>query len=163
YLASAVAASGETTTPLVTINGSVVAVTHKDVSGRESLALTMDNNPYLLHSQLFHYGLIRWVTKGVFLGNRQTYLTPQADHLFLSNDLFDQFQSACIPVGAAADPPFDPANQCQTLRMTGNDLNGLAAWQNQIRSNSQTSKFRVSLAFNGFGTTAAGGTAPNDS
>ena len=40
YLALPVAAAGETTTPLLTYNGSTVAVYHKDTSGREYLALT---------------------------------------------------------------------------------------------------------------------------
>ena len=163
YLASAVAASGETTTPLLTNNGAVVAVTHTAADGRQSLALTMDNNPYLLHSELFHYGLIRWLTRGVFLGSRQAYLTPQVDDLFLNDDLFVSNTPACIPVGFAADPTFDPANQCPALRISGGDLNSLAAWQQKLRANAQSSQFRVSLAFNGFGATLQGGAAAGDS
>jgi hypothetical protein len=145
------------------MNGMVVGVTHKKADGREYMAFTMDNNPYLFHSAIFHYGIVHWVTKGIFLGSRKTYLTPQVDDHFLENDLFDSSKAACIPVGFTADPTFDPANQCPTLRINGGDLASLANWQNTIRSNAQFSKFRVTHAFNGLGATAEGGALPNDS
>ena len=163
YLASAVASSGETTTPILTYNGSVVGVTHKNAAGSEYLALTMDNNPYLVHSELFHYGLIRWLTKGVFLGSRQMYLTPQADDLFLPDDLFLSTSASCIPVGAAADPTFDPSVPCPNVRITGSDLNSLASWQSQQQLSSQFSQFKVSLPFNGLAATTAGGAPAGDS
>ena len=68
YKATPVAASNETTTPLLMAGGYTVAVTHTTADGRETLALTMDNYPTLLHSMAFSYGIFNWVTKGVCLG-----------------------------------------------------------------------------------------------
>lgn len=163
YTAETVAAAGETTTPILKMGNAVVGVTHRKADGREFLALTMDNNPYLFHSAVFHYGVVRWVTKGIFIGARRTYMTPQVDDLFLANDLFDSSKAACIPVGFASDPTFDPAGQCPTLRVQGSDLTKLAAWQSALRSTPQFAGFRVSMAFNGLGATADGGAAPGDS
>lgn len=162
YTATTNAAAGETTTPILRLGNAVVGVTHRKADGRELMALTMDNNPYLFHSAVFHYGVIQWVTKGIFLGARQAYFTPQVDDLFLANDLFDSSKAACIPAGFTTDPTFDPAGQCPTLRVEGRDLSGLAAWQSNIRSNPQFSKFRVSMAFNGYGATEAGGASAGD-
>jgi len=162
YLASTVAAPGESTTPILQLGNSVVGVTHTLADGREYMALTMDNNPYLFHSAILHYGIIHWVTKGLFLGSRKTYMTPQVDDHFLNNDLFYSSTAACIPVGFAADPTFDPANQCPTYRITGQDLNTLANWQQNIRANPQFGQFQISMAFNGVGTTQAGGAPPDD-
>jgi hypothetical protein len=163
YLASTVAAPGETTTPILQLGNSVVGVTHTLPDGREYMAFTMDNNPYLFHSAILHYGIIHWVTKGFFLGSRKTYMTPQVDDHFLTTDLFDSGKAACIPVGFAADPTFDPGNQCSTYRMTGQDLDALANWQHNIQSNPQFGQFQISLAFNGVGTTPDWGAPPNDS
>jgi hypothetical protein len=163
YTAGTTAAAGETTTPILRLGNTVVGVTHRKQDGREYMALTMDNNPYLFHSAVFHYGIIHWVTKGIFLGSRKAFMTPQVDDLFLANDLFDKSNPACIPVGFTTDPTFDPAGQCPTLRIRGIDLARLAAWQQGIQANSQFSRFRVSMAFNGVGVTAAGGAAPDDS
>lgn len=163
YTAAATAAAGETTTPIVKLGNDVTGVIHRKADGREFLALTMDNNPYLFHSALLHYGVVRWVTKGIFLGNRKAFLTPQVDDLFLANDLFDSSKAACIPVGFATDPTFDAEGQCPALRIQGSDLQKLAAWQSTLRANPQFAKFRVSMAFNGLGATAAGGVGANDS
>jgi len=141
----------------------VVGVTHTLADGREYMALTMDNNPYLFHSAILHYGIIHWVTKGLFLGSRKTYMTPQVDDHFLNNDLFYSSKAACIPVGFAADPTFDPANQCPTYRINGQDLDTLANWQQNIRANPQFGQFQISMAFNGVGATQAGGAEPGDS
>jgi hypothetical protein len=163
YLASTVAAPGESTTPILQLGNSVVGATHTLGDGREYMALTMDNNPYLFHSAILHYGIVHWVTKGLFLGSRKTYMTPQVDDHFLNNDLFSTSNAACIPVGFAADPTFDPANQCATYRITGQDLDTLANWQQNIRANPQFRQFQISMAFNGVGATQAGGAEPGDS
>ena len=125
YLATAVAAKGETTTPILQIGGSVAGVTHTSADGREYLALTMDNNPFLLHSATLNYGIIHWITKGLFLGSRKTYMTPQVDDHFIAADMFDGSQQPCIPVGFATDPTFVPPATCPQYRITGQDLSAL--------------------------------------
>lgn len=150
YLASPVQATGETTRAILTMNGGTVGVLHTKPDGREYMALTVDNNPFLQHSMLLNYGLINWVTKGIFLGHRKIYLTPQNDDLFLASSLF------------LTSDPYCQAG-CPTLRVAGADLNRVAQWQDSWTSRAQTQRFRVTIAYNGFGATAAGGAAPNDS
>lgn len=160
YLAASAPAAGETTTPLLTMGGSVVGATHRKADGREYLALTMDHSPFLTHSMALHYGIVNWLTRGVFIGNRRIYLTPQNDDIFLSSDQFTN-NPACQPVGAASDPTYDPATACPSIRMTGADLAALATWQSRARSNGQYRYLKVAHAYNGFGTSAAFG-LPND-
>ncbi len=164
YLATAVAANRETTTPILQIGGSVVGVTHTSADGREYLALTMDNNPYLLHSATLNYGIIHWITKGLFLGSRKTYMTPQVDDHFIADDMFDSSQEACIPVGFATDRTYVPPPTCPQYRITGQDLSALGNWQQNVNANPQFAGFEITLAFNGVGTTAEGGaTGASDS
>ena len=90
YLAAPVAAAGETTTPILQatqggVNYTVGAI-HTAATGQQYLALTMDNNPYLVHSLALNYGLFNWVTKGLFLGARKVYLSPQVDDVFIGDD-----------------------------------------------------------------------------
>ncbi|MDQ4145702.1 MAG: hypothetical protein M3198_18545, partial [Actinomycetota bacterium] len=70
------------TRPLLVVdNGSpdppVIASTHSYPDGRENLAVTSANNPYLLHSILLSYGVLNWVTKGLFLGERHVNMGYQ--------------------------------------------------------------------------------------
>ena len=154
YLAAAAPAAGETTTPILSMNGATVGATHKKADGREYLALTMDHSPYLMHSLAVHYGVINWLTRGVFIGQRRVYLTAQNDDIFLSSSQFVGNNPACQPVGAANDPTYDPGGVCPNVRITAADLSALAAWQTRTRGNAQYRYFKVAHAFNGFGATA---------
>jgi hypothetical protein len=88
YRATPTAAANETTTPLLMAGPYTVGVTHTTSDGRETLALTMDNYPAYLHSTAFSYGVMNWVTKGVFLGFRRVYLGPEIDDILLGDRLF---------------------------------------------------------------------------
>ncbi|MEZ4606686.1 MAG: hypothetical protein R2865_07790 [Deinococcales bacterium] len=59
--------------------GHVLAALSKAPDGREILSLTMAHNPFLEHSLLLGYDLLRWVTQGVFIGQRQLYLHLDID------------------------------------------------------------------------------------
>ena len=123
YPSTPVAAAGETTTPIMTITGpgvtnQTVGVTHKAADGRESLAMTFDSNQYLMHSLTLNYGIFNWVTKGVFIGQRKVFLTPQSDDFFLANDLYSNSPAACRPAGFSLDPTYDPAVSCPVGRDT---------------------------------------------
>jgi hypothetical protein len=129
-------------TPLITTaDGMVIASTNTYPDGRENLAVTAANNPFLLHSQLLSYGLINWVTKGVFLGERHVSVGVQIDDLFIDSDMWDV-----------------DANSDQTgkrFRLNGADFLNIAAWQSGIRSRPNLSQFRMEWAFNGEGTDPA--------
>jgi hypothetical protein len=167
YPATAVAAAGETTTPILTISGPGVsnrtaAVTHVAADGRESLAMTFDSSQYLQHSLALHYGIFNWVTRGVFVGQRRIYLSPQSDDFFLPNDMFANSPAACKPSSFSADPTFDPAVSCPTDRVDKGDLDALVKWQNSWQKKAQFAGFQLTHAFNGFGTTTDGGASSND-
>jgi uncharacterized protein (TIGR03437 family) len=152
YLASPVAAAEETTTPLLTYNGSTVAVYHKDASGREYLALTFDNNPYLTHSMALNYGLFNWVTRGLFLGARKIYFSPQFDDFFIADIKYNP--STCPQGAFQTDPTASDPPGCTQVRLTGADLTDVANWQNTLNQDLQTQQVKISFPFNGIGTTA---------
>lgn len=149
YLARPSPGPGETTTPVLTVQGSTIAALHTKPDGREYLAMTVDHNPNLLHSLALNYGVFNWVTKGVFLGSRKIYLTPQMDDFFLPNDLFVKTQAACIPAGFQNDPTSTASDVCPTVRMTQGDLNALISWQSGLNSQPLFNRFRLAIAFNG--------------
>jgi hypothetical protein len=151
YTATTQAAAGEQTTPIMQVNGMTVGVLHTTATGEQFLAITFDNSPTLLHSLALNYGLINWVTKGVFLGARHIYLNPQIDDLFIPNDLYSGGVAGCQPGGFLIDPTVDPSVNCPTGLMSGPDLTSLAAWQDAVRANPQTTQFQTVLAFNGLG------------
>ena len=142
YRATPTAASGETTTPLLAVGAYTVAAVHTTSDSRETLALTMDNYPGLLHSTAFGYGLINWVTKGVFLGSRKVYLNPQIDDMLLGNRLYAPTLPQC---------PADAS--CPTIYASGPDLQALTNWQNNLKADPLFSSFHSTFAFNGVGTT----------
>ncbi len=151
YLAAPAVVMGESTSPLLSMGGATVAVIHRKPDGREYLALTFDNNPNLVHSLALSYGLVNWVTKGVFLGARKIYLTPQVDDLFLANDLFDTVTPGCKPTGFLVDPTVDLGSACQNDQMAAQDVNNIVAWQDRIQTKLVTRGFQVTMAFNGVG------------
>ena len=132
------------TTPLLTDDSghALVAVrTYGD--GRENLAMTFDSNPYLLHSELLSYGVINWVTDGLFIGERHVYMSPQIDDIFIHNEQW----LVSTPCGTSVD------QTGVTKRMTGDDFNAVDAWQRRQRRQAITGDLRLTMAFNGEGTT----------
>jgi len=90
YLAEANAASTVSATPIMQdAVGNIVGVLSTSNDGRERIALTMSHNPYLLHTQLFGYDLVSWLSQGVFMGERRMYLTLDVDDYFLESSLWN--------------------------------------------------------------------------
>jgi hypothetical protein len=129
YLAKPVAATGETTIELMQVNGLTTGVVHTKADGREYMALTMDHNGSLVHSMALYYGIFNWVTKGVFIGERRVYFTPQNDDLYLPSRLFVSYIEACRPTTFVVDQSTPAMAQCPILRQTGDDLKSLREWQ----------------------------------
>ena len=151
YLADPIAGPGEITTPLLQLGDATVAALHTTADGREYLALTLDNSPVLRHSLLLNYGLISWVTKGVFLGSRRTYLNPQADDLFLADNLFTGAGGPCTPTKFILSPSNPASPDCLKLRISGTDLANVRGWQAGWNTQPQTNLFKVTIAYNGIG------------
>jgi len=126
------------TTPLLqTANGYTIASIHSYPDGRQNLAVTAANNPYLTHSMLLSYGVINWLTKGLFLGERHVQLDTTVDDLFIDDNLWN--------------PP-TLSDLCCIYRITGSDLQALLNWQSRVQSSSpSTAGVRVEWAFNGQG------------
>jgi hypothetical protein len=167
YPSAAISGEGETTTPILMLAGPGVdaqtaGVTHVASDGRESLAITVDSSPYLMHSLALNYGIFNWVTKGVFVGQRKIYLTPQSDDYFLSSALFSNTIEGCKPASFIVDPTSDPALTCPSARLGSTDLFNLVGWQRNWQANAQFKDFRLTHAFNGFGSTPAGSPPGSD-
>ena len=148
YRAS-VTAGDTSTTPLMTdASGDVLAVIHTYTAqgSRQALALTFDSAGYLTHGQVLGYGLVNWVTKGLFLGERHAYLDPQTDDIFIADSVWQ----TTTPCGTAPDSPTLPE-----YRITGSDLNSLLAWQTAQQAKPLSKALKLEFPFNGEGTTLA--------
>lgn len=146
YLAKVI--SDAETTPLITTSdGYAIASVHRYQDGRENLTVTAANSPFLMHSMLTYYGIINWVTKGLFLGERHVNICAQVDDLLIDNDIWDT--SALSDMTGL------------TYRLNRNDFLASVRWQNTLRaSNSNFSSFMLEMAFNGEG--ASGIYRPDD-
>ena len=154
-------ATGSTTTPLlVDDGGGVFAAIFTDAFAREYLSLTFAQTPSLVHSLSLIHDLVRWVTRGLFLGERHVYLASQIDDLFLASVLYPNCIGACgdggvdgagvggAPVTTMGD---GGAADGRTYRLTELDLQALADWQLGPRANPLTSDLRFDWALNGDG------------
>lgn len=145
YLAT-VASPAATTPLLVTPGGHSVASVTRYPDGRENLTVTAANAPYLLHSQLLSYGILNWVTKGVFLGERHVNVAAQVDDLLIDSDIWDPVANSDLTG--------------RTYRLTGADFSSLVGWQSRLQARSPNlARVRLELAFNGEGAT---GIYPSD-
>ncbi len=119
-------------------DGSVLLATHTGADGRETMVSTVDSSPYLTHSIVLEYDFVRWVTRGMFIGQKRAYFGPQIDDLFLANDMWSTTLHAN-----------DPATQ---YRIAGADLQAFASWQTARQAGLPAgSTFKTYLAFNGVG------------
>lgn len=73
-------------TPLLTAGNDTVGVLSPSADGRERMMLTFTSNQYLLQSDLLVYGLFRWASRGLFLGEQRHYLHVDVDDWFNSAD-----------------------------------------------------------------------------
>jgi hypothetical protein len=116
--------------------------------GWENLAISADNNPELTHSLLLGYGVVNWVTKGVFLGERKVYMTAQPDDVFIPDDLWDPVSNTTpnnnTTTGYVSNPIY-------RYRNTGNDYTSLVAWQTAFQAKPNMAAFRLEIPFNGVG------------
>ncbi|TXT51391.1 MAG: hypothetical protein FD140_1672, partial [Limisphaerales bacterium] len=77
-----------TTVWLSDAEGHALIAVKKHADGREVLSLTFDNAPWLIHSTVLSHGLVTWANKGLFLGERHTYLSAQIDDVFLADEMW---------------------------------------------------------------------------
>lgn len=114
--------------------GNVLAVTTTSADGRERLALTVAHSPSLLHTQLLGYDLLRWITRGVFIGQRHFYLNIDQDDWFAPTDKWD------AAVGGVRGE----------YRLSAKDVVSVVEQQQKLRRSYPFAKgFTWTLAFNG--------------
>ncbi|MEV4703241.1 hypothetical protein [Actinoplanes sp. NPDC049316] len=115
--------------PIATDGTNVLGVRTTSTDGRERLALTFTLNQYLLQSDLLVYGMVRWATKGMFLGEQRHYLNVDIDDWFNSADHY-------YPDGHVE---YDPG-----FRVSAHEMVNLDQRQDAIGNG-----FTFNIAFNG--------------
>lgn len=123
------------------VAGNALALVRTDADGRQNLALTFDSNAFAMHSLILSYGLIYWVTKGLFVGERHIYLSAQVDDMLIG----DRERRADLP----CDSPGSMSGL--TFRMSGADLSTVVSWQESNRVWRVSAELRLTFAFNGCG------------
>ena len=131
-------------TPLVTDgSGHAIVSTDSFADGRENLAVTTGNAPWLFHTKLLSYGIVNWLTRGVFLGSRQVTMNVEVDDLLIDSNMWDTVNNT--------DHDADPQNGTQ-YRLDATDWQNIIDWQNGVRARSPLlSGFTLEWAFNGEG------------
>ena len=125
-------ATDAATAPLLVDDaGTVYAATRTYPDGREALVLTFAQSPTALHTLQLGYGVVSWVTRGLFVGEHHVYLAPQIDDFFLASQLY--------PMEAG------------TYRITADELQAFTNWQSGRQADPLTAQFRAAFAFNAFG------------
>jgi hypothetical protein len=137
YVYRSTLASGCAATSTITTGGSVLGVISTSTDGRERAALTFSSNQYLLQTFLLTYGMVRWATKGVFIGERRHYLEVDVDDWFNHTDHL-------YPDGRLETDP--------GYRMSGTDANSANQQQNAMRSRyPRANQFTLNVPYNGEG------------
>jgi hypothetical protein len=129
----------ELTVPLlVTPEGLIVGAIRRSSDGRECLSLTMSHGADLTHTLLLGYGLVNWVTRGVFVGARRTYLSLQVDDIFSATRLWD--------------PERESGEDGRICRLTGKDVEAFLDWLDGLRLREpNAANTELDLAYNGGG------------
>ncbi len=120
-------ADASTVPLLVDDAGHALAVTRGYPDGREALALTFAQIDGAVHTMQLLYGVIRWASRGLFLGERHVYVGVQIDDLFLPSAMYDG----------------SPAYRC-----TDADIQSFFDWQQAWRQNPVMAGFRVAFCVN---------------
>jgi hypothetical protein len=137
YLAPA----GSGTALLQDAAGNALVATSTLWDGREFLTLTFPAPVWRMASWQLAYGMVRWATRGLLLGERHIYLAAQVDDFFIPDDIW-------LP-STACSTATDQTGA--SYRMSRTDLEQLVAWQDTVRSAPLSPDFTLSMAFNGEG------------
>jgi len=138
-------AVGADVTPLMVDEaGNTFLAVFRPGDGRESMVMTEGAYypaipPAYLHARVLPFGMINWATRGVFLGERHAYFSPQMDDVLEWGDRWDAVHHRYI---------WDTG-----YRTAPADLENLAAWKNSFKAATPNATgFKIELPFNGDGT-----------
>jgi hypothetical protein len=143
---------GASVTPLLTdASGNTLSLIYTQGDGRQYLTQTFDSNPYVTHDLILAYGLINWVTKGILLGQYHVYAAAQVDDFFINDSEWIPGTPCTDPKTHDRTPP--DSTSLPFFRINSADMASLVAWQNKTQSDPLLANFKLTLAFNGVGTT----------
>ena len=86
YVYQTAVTAGCAATPVLTAGTNVLGVTSTSTDGRQRMELTFTSNQYLLQSDLLVYGMFRWASRGLFLGDQRHYINVDVDDWFNTAD-----------------------------------------------------------------------------
>jgi hypothetical protein len=166
-LAAADAAAGGSLTPLLQdASGNIVSAIYA-YNGQQFLTQTFDSNPYLTHDLVVAYGLLNWVTQGVFLGDYHVYATQSIDDFFIDDSEWIP-STTCLSNPQTLDRTAPDASNLPVFRVNSNDMAQLVAWQQSkqadpllslgttYETSANSGKFELTIAMNGVGTAGNG-------
>jgi hypothetical protein len=154
-LATAQPAAGGTVTPLLQdASGNIVSAIYA-YNGQQFLTQTFDSNAYLTHDLVVAYGLLNWVTNGVFLGDYHIYATQEIDDFFIDDSEWVP-NTSCLSNPITQDRTAPDASNLPLMRVNSSDMVQLAAWQKSKQADPLLSQFELTMAMNGVGTTGNG-------
>jgi hypothetical protein len=131
--------------PLLTTGSDVLGVISTSPDGRERLALTFTLGAVQPLEELLGFGLLRWATRGVFLGEQRHWLSVDVDDWFNRNN-------HGLPGG-----PVD------AFRLTAGEAVAVKQAQDTVRKQHPlVGDFALNLAYNGGGILSTGSTACAD-
>ena len=144
--------AGASATPLLAdASGNALSLVYDFGDGRQYLTQTFDSNQYLTHDLVLAYGLVNWVTKGIFLGDYHVYAAAQVDDFFINDSEWIPGTPCTDPITHDRTPP--DASSLPVFRLTSTDMTSLVTWQNSLQTDPITTGFKLTMAFNGVGTT----------
>ena len=154
-LATADPAAGGTLTPLLQdASGNIVSAIYT-LNGQQFLSQTFDSNPYLTHDLVVAYGLLNWVTNGVFLGDYHVYATQSIDDFFIDDSEWIP-STACLSDPQTLDRTLPDASNLPVFRVNSADMAQLVTWQKSKQADPLLSQFELTIAMNGVGTSGNG-------
>ncbi len=125
-------ATGGDARPLLTVDSAVLGVLSTAADGRERAALTFVLSPTLPVTSLLGYGLLRWATRGIFLGEQRHWLNVDVDDWF------------------NADVTGWPQGLTGAFRLSGSDAAAVSQQQAELRRRYPLAAgFTLNLAYNG--------------
>ena len=146
---------GSVTPLLVDGAGNTLSAITQFSDGRQYLSQMFDSNPFLMHDLVLAYGLVNWVTKGVFLGDYHVYATQEVDDFFIDDSEWIP-STNCLTNLVTRDRTLPDASNLPVFRLDASDMAQLVAWQQTKQTDPLLKQFQITLAFNGVGTVGNG-------
>jgi len=151
--------SGAVFTPLMAdASGNIVSATYT-FNAQQFLTQTFDsssNNAFMLeHDLVVAYGLLNWVTKGVFLGDYHVYATQEIDDFFIDDSEWIP-STTCLSNPLTLDRTAPDSSNLPIFRVNSTDMSQLVAWQQAKQADPLLGQFKLTMAFNGVGTVGNG-------